>query len=48
VGLGSAARADVSVVWPGAERRRTEHPGLAADAHHVVRPDGTSAPATVR
>jgi hypothetical protein len=48
VGVGKAATASVSVVWPGVERKRTEHPDLATGAHHVLRIDGTSAPASPR
>jgi enediyne biosynthesis protein E4 len=45
VGIGKADRASVSVVWPGPDRKRTEHVDLKAGAHHVLRIDGTSGPA---
>ena len=48
VGVGKATTASVSVVWPGALRKRTEHADLATGAHHVLRIDGTSAPASPR
>jgi len=42
IGLGASSRAEVTVIWPGAEKPTTVHADLAADAAYVLTPDGKS------